>query len=124
MKKRSNPILDKKYLDGEQLFKVYWQEMGSARSTVRLQRWCLAHSIVNPKTQNVPTRMGLWKAMWRWASENRDEAFRVWISSTKGLETYSTPDLEFVAEWNKLIVKNAKTSFQNVRYAKAYYNAN
>lgn len=125
MKIRSNPILDKKYLDGEQLFKVYWQEMGSARSTVRLQRWCLAHSIVNPKTQNVPTRMGLWKAMWRWASENRDIAYTVWRESTVIEDGMALPTDSYKYEWDKLILKNAKTSFQNVRYAKAYYeNAN
>lgn len=125
MKKRSNPILDKKYLDGEQLFKVYWQEMGSARSTVRLQRWCLSHSIVNPKTQNVPTRMGLWKAMWRWASENREQAKEIWkISVLDSYAEQANKNYFIEMDWKTLILKNAKTSFQNVRYAKAYYNAN
>jgi len=117
---KSNPIRDKKYLDGERLFTVYWQEMGDSRTTIRLQRWCLAHSIVNPKTQNVPTRMGLWKAMWRWAVENQDEAIKVW---SEGMD-YNKIDGVVESEWNKLILNNAKTSFQNVTHTRKFYHAN
>ena len=116
---KSNPIRDKKYLDGEQLFAVYWQEMGDGRSTIRLQRWCLAHSIVNPKTLNVPTRMGLWKAMWRWATENQNKAYEIWKSQFNN----SVPEEAHQLRWKREILKNAKTSFQNVTHKKAYYNS-
>lgn len=115
---KSNPIRDKKYLDGERLFTVYWQEMGDSRSTIRLQRWCLAHSIVNPKTQNVPTRMGLWKAMWRFAVDNQDKAFDIWCDSS-GFDLGSARK-----EWDRLILNNAKTSFQNVTHTRKFYHAN
>ena len=117
---KSNPIRDKKYLDGEKLFIVYWQEMGEARSTIRLQAWCLSHSIVNPKSQNVPTRMGLWKAMWRWATENKDKAYKIWV---KACDSENEEYPEYSIEWNKIMLKNSKSAFQNVTHKKAYYNA-
>jgi hypothetical protein len=64
------------YLDGELLFKAY-HAMGQQHSFERLQRWCLEQKppIVNPATQTVPNRMGLWKSIWRWAGRNPDKAF-------------------------------------------------
>jgi hypothetical protein len=106
-----NPVLEKKYLDGEQLYKVYWKEMGNARSFNKLQKWCLSHQIVNPKTLTVPTRMGLWKAMWRWAAKNREKAFAIYSKA----ETAVTPE-----EWDEMIVKYSRTSFQNATFKKEY----
>lgn len=107
----NNCIMDKKYLDGERLYRVYWEEMGKARSFSKLQKWCLTHHVVNPKTLKVPTRMGLWKSMWRWAAKNRETAFKIYSEA----ETDITPE-----EWDELIVKYSKTSFQNVTYTKEY----
>ena len=107
----SNPILDKKYLPGKELFRVYYLEMGNGRSFGRLQKWCLSHQIVNPKTLNVPTRMGLWKAMWRWAAKNREEAWEILSESTIDIP----PE-----EWDELIKKHSMTSFQNVTFRREY----
>ena len=119
---KNNPFKTKSYLvqHAEQLFTVYWQEMGTARSVLKLQRWCLSHSIVDPKTQNVPTRMGLWKVMWRWATENQDKAKVIWKNSIT--ELYPDAHTELMEEnWNKTILKNAKTAFQNSTHLKNYY---
>ena len=119
----SNPIMDKKYLDGEQLFKVYWQEMGTARSTGRLQKWCLANSIVNPKTFNVPTRMGLWKVMWRWATANQDKAYEIWKNSKPFDDSVEMALSIYQFEWEKLILKNARSAFQSSKHIKNWYKA-
>ena len=39
-----------KYLDGEQLYRVYWVEMGEARSIKRLASWCSANGLKNKRT--------------------------------------------------------------------------
>ena len=120
----NNPFNDKKYLDGEQLFTVYWKEMGTARSTLRLQKWCLANSIVNPKTQNVPTRMGLWKVMWRWATENQDKSKEIWMKSMiTDFPDIDVPDNGLDSVWKSLILKNAKTAFQSATHNKNYYQS-
>lgn len=119
---KSNPIRDKKYLDGERLFTVYWQEMGDSRSTIRLQKWCLAHSIVNPKTQNVPTRMGLWKAMWRWAVENQDKSYEIWHDAIENNVASMNSKEAWQESWDKLVLNNAKTSFQNVTHTRKFYH--
>lgn len=120
----NNPIKDKKYLDGEQLFTVYWKDMGTARSTLRLQKWCLANSIVNPKTQNVPTRMGLWKVMWRWATENQEKSYPIWRNAVSSeIEDENLPEIGFQNDWKSLILKNAKTAFQNSIHLKNYYKS-
>jgi hypothetical protein len=110
-----NPILEKSYLTkhAKKLFTVYWEEMGNARSFNKLQKWCLKRQIVEPRSLNQPTRMGLWKAMWRWAAKNRDEAF----------EIYSKAPGTYPEEWSEMIVKYSRTSFQNKTFKKEYENA-
>ena len=116
---KSNPFIDSKYLDGEKLFRVYWLDMGNARSIGRLQKWCLSHEIVNPKTFNVPTRMGLWKTMWRWATRNQEQAKEIWIKSM-GKDTST---LNVVDDWDTVIHRNAKTAFQNITQLSNYYRS-
>lgn len=57
----------KKFLDGEALFRLYFGDMGTARSAIKLVDWCISQGIKNPHTGKPPTRMGVWKAMWTWA---------------------------------------------------------
>ena len=60
-----------KYLDAEKLFRKYW-EMGENRSIKLLTEWAILDGMKSSTGSN-PTPMGIWKAMWRWASlkENR-----------------------------------------------------
>lgn len=72
-----SPNLREKYLDAEKLFRKYW-EMGEKRSINLLTEWAISQGIQSPSGKN-PTPMGIWKAMWRWASlkENKDKALKI-----------------------------------------------
>lgn len=72
-----NPNLREKYLNGEALFRKYW-EMGDTRSVALLAEWAILQGMKSSKGTE-PTIMGVWKAMWRWASlkENRETAWEI-----------------------------------------------
>ena len=72
-----NPNLREKYLDGEKLFRKYW-EMGEGRTIALLREWASLQGMKSSRG-NEPTDMGVWKSMWRWASlkENRDTAWKI-----------------------------------------------
>src|SRR5512147_842675 len=79
--------LKSSYLDGEKLFRKYY-EMGDAKSTSRLAAWAIAEGMAKPvkvtkKNPNGLPVMGVWKAMWRWASlkENRVKAYQIYYDS-------------------------------------------
>jgi len=55
------------FLDGEKLFRLYWEDMGTSRSVAKLVNFCVSEGWTNPRTGKPPTRMGVWKAMWSWA---------------------------------------------------------
>ena len=73
------------FLDGEVLFKHYFA-MGQATSISVLTRYAISLGMKDSKG-NEPTRMGVWKAMWRWASlkENKSRAFEIF---SKFVEEY------------------------------------
>ncbi len=78
MTKKQEDNLQEKYMDGEVLFRKYF-EMGDAKSFLRLRNFCVSKGMVSP-TGSAPTAMGMWKSMWRWASlkENKDTAWEVY----------------------------------------------
>jgi|GEM_PF-1552179 len=98
-----------KFLDGEELFKKYFEEMGTARSINKLVKWCISSGKINPQTGKPPTRMGVWKAMWRWAllPENSSKAFEIFRKSLSS-------DGEFVGieKWNEYIHSKAVHGLQ------------
>lgn len=69
-----NPNLREKYLDGEKLFKKYI-EMGETRSVYLLCEYAISEGMISSKGQE-PTPMGVWKAMWRWVSVNKNIAWK------------------------------------------------
>mgnify|MGYP001557842997 CR=1 FL=1 len=77
MKKNRLLNLKEKYLDGEKLFRKYY-EMGEGRTIVLLTEWAIFEGMESSKG-NKPTEMGVWKAMWRWASmkENQSLAWKI-----------------------------------------------
>jgi len=81
--KDRNPNLREKYLDGEKLFRKYF-EMGEARTVQKLSRWAINEGMARrvKRTKDNPDglpTMGIWKAMWRWASlmENSTIAWNI-----------------------------------------------
>jgi|SRR5690349_1188727 len=73
-----NKNLREKYLDGERLFRKYF-EMGESRSIYLLTEWAKTEGMKSSKG-NEPTPMGVWKAIWRWASlqENFQTAWKIY----------------------------------------------
>ena len=71
-------ILNKlKFMDGEALFKRYI-EMGKGGSIAKLARFAQQQGWNNPKTGKMPTRVGVWCSMWRWALRNPQEARKIY----------------------------------------------
>ena len=79
-----NMNLREKYLDGEKLFRKYY-EMGEGRSVKLLTEWAISVGMAS-STGNLPTAMGVWKSMWRWASlkENCELAWDIVQGKTVG----------------------------------------
>ena len=98
-------------MNGGILFKYYFQTMGTARSMDKLSRFCKTEGIVN-KDGNPPTRMGLHKAMWRWAirKENQQEAFEIYTSSELGRTFPVIPSWE---EWIEYLRGKIETAYQH-----------
>lgn len=104
------------YLNGEKLYRVYWVEMGDARSYKRLRNWCISNNMVNAKTHKPPTRMGLWKAMWRWAVTHQDKAFEI---MNEGLR--DSGELIDRERFNQEMREKVLTSYQSDGFTKRWY---
>lgn len=103
-----NSNLKEKYLDGEVLFRKYY-EMGDARTIQRLRKFAVSQGM-SSSTGKEPTPMGVWKAMWRWASlkENCQSAFEIY-------RTWTSKEFD---EWNEYMLKTIKTAWQFTTVAK------
>lgn len=107
-----------KYLDGEKLYKAYWVEMGNARSYDRLVNWAAANKMVNPKTGKT-TRMGVWKAMYRWAVNNPEKAYDYMNEGLR--DSGEIIDRErFIQEMKEKVL----TSYQSDNFTKRWAKAN
>jgi hypothetical protein len=97
-----NQNLKEKYLDGEILFRKYF-EMGGARTISKLRKFAVSQGMTS-STGKEPTPMGVWKAMWRWASlkENCDVAYEIYHKWTNSN----------AAEWNEYMLKTIQTAWQ------------
>lgn len=107
------------YIDGKKLFEVYWVDMGNSRSIAKLQKWCGSNNFSNPKTGKLPTRMGVWKCMWRWASRNMDEAYAVAQKGVAQQGEFITPE-----EWLETMKTKIETAWQYDNFKKKWDKAN
>jgi hypothetical protein len=82
MKNSGNPNLREKYLDSEKLFKKYIAD-GETRSISSLTEFAKLNGMKSSTGQE-PTDMGVWKAIWRWASTHKDEAWNLVKNETFG----------------------------------------
>lgn len=105
MIRNKNKLNSLKFLDGEVLFRKYFEEMGTARSFAKLVNFCVTQSQRNPKTGKPPTRMGVWKAMWSWAlrPENINTAREIFNKAMRDEGEHYTDD-----EWKEFIFTKAK----------------
>lgn len=107
----------KRFLDGEALFRHYFENMGDAGSMAKLVNMCAAQGKKNPHTGKPPTRMGVWKAMWTWAllPENLKTSKDIFMKSKSTSGEFYTD-----AEWKELATTKAKggVEFGKERYKK------
>lgn len=96
-----------KILDGEKLFRLYYLEMGSARSVKKVIKQ-LGDSAINPATGRVVTDMAIWFAIYRWAMDNLDASYDI-ISKAAYDEGVYYPKEQWVAKIEKI----AKTCLRN-----------
>lgn len=70
-------VLNKlKFLNGEVLFNKY-VDMGRGGSIAKLANFAFEQG-GNPRTGRIPTRVGVWSSMWRWALDNPDKARKIY----------------------------------------------
>lgn len=113
------------YLDGEKLYKAYWQDMGGSTmmggsaSYRKLITFAVANGMSNPKTGKPPYVMGIWKAMWRWAIKNQDVAYKM------AQEAFFTRGQTLSLEtWKEEITSKAKTSWQDENHQRRWEKEN
>lgn len=94
----------KAILDGGELFKVYFTDMGSARSLNKLVNY-LGNRAINPVTGTKVRNMAVWFSMWKWAYENYEEAYKIFNTAMSDQGEYWTPE-----EWDELVTHNANIS--------------
>ena len=95
-----------RFLDGEKIFRLYYVELGSARSIVKVKRQ-LGKEAINPKTQRPVCDMALWGSMYRWAMNNLDLSYQIFMEAMRDEGKYHTLEewKEFVFEKITVITK-------------------
>ena len=103
-----------KYLNGEKLFRYYWEEMGNGRSCVKLAKWAGKQGLKNPNTGKPPSPMAVWFAMWRWAliPENQKVAYDIYNKAQLDLGGFVSPE-----QWKEFIKDKASVCLDKKRYA-------
>ena len=114
------------FMDGEKLF-IKWCEMGGY-SVARLCNFAISEGMKNTVGRN-PTRMGAWKAMWRWASmkENKDRAFELFskIYTNKVIQEdpwigQFFPDGLTETAWKTFMLEKIQSAWQHTSEIKEY----
>ena len=111
-----------KYLDGEKLYRVYWVEMGEARSFKRLINWCSSNGFINKRNGKPPTRMGIWKAMWRWAVNHPEQAFEIINEGLKDSGEMLDRQ-QFMTELQEKVLNSYQSDSFTKRWFKEHTNA-
>lgn len=109
--------LRESYLDGEKLFRQYFA-MGNGTSASRLQKFAVTSGMVSSDGTE-PTRMGVWKAMWRWASlkENKDVAFEIFRDHLENFGwDWGDPELpwdgDYTELWRRFMLQKIRSAWQ------------
>lgn len=109
----------KSYLNGEILYKKYFS-LGQAANISKLANFANTEKMWGEHGYK-PTRMGVWKAMWRWASlkENKNEAYCIF---SKYVYDYGwTWDTDFpwkagdtvsLEMWHKFMIRKISRAYQ------------
>lgn len=105
--------LRSRYIDGGELFRIYWQDMGNARSLKTLA----AQFPRNPVTGERITKDAGYKAMWRWACrpENEQKAYLIFRKSSYGSDPDWTPE-----KFHEELKEKARWILTRTQYQKWY----
>jgi hypothetical protein len=101
--------------DGERLFKQ-WVSWGNAGTVKKLALWAGNElQLKNPRTGKIPSAMGVWAKMWRWALRHPDEARVLYEDYAIALDAADplTDD-----EWYSLLHSRAKSLLTSAGYFK------
>jgi hypothetical protein len=102
-----------KVLDGEEIFKYYYIEMGNARSYPKLVEWITSKYGLNPETGKKFTISSIWQAAWKWAFKNLDEARKIYSEVYLSQGSFLSD-----AEWWETVSRHAKTILSRPQYKK------
>lgn len=110
-----NANLREKYLDGEKLFRKYVED-GETRSIESLTDWAILKGMTSSSGQE-PTKMGVWKAIWRWASTHKEQAWELVQDKTFG--TKKNPFKYDKYRWEQeMIIIRIPSAWQHSTHAK------
>ena len=105
--------LRKRNLNGEDIFRTYWEEMGNARSLRALAEKFPR----NPVTGERLTVDAGYKSMWRWACrpENEKAAYHIFRKSPLGRDPEWTPE-----RWHAELKEKARWALTKTQYRRWY----
>jgi len=83
-----------KTLDGESTFRLYWEELGSARSIGKV----IKRLPVNPNTNRPYTQMGVWFTIYEWAFNNTEKSYEIFTNCMRDEGKYHT-----IEEWEQFV---------------------
>jgi hypothetical protein len=91
-------------LDGEKIFRMYYSEMGSARSIMKVVR-----QIGNNPNTNLPYYpMAIWFTIYKWSLDNLDASYEIFCSAMRDEGKYHTK-----SEWETFVLKKCATYAKN-----------
>lgn len=105
--------LRKRNLDGAEIFRIYWEQLGENRSL----RLLAEHFPHNPQTGERLTKDAGYKSMWRWACrpENEKESYKIFRHSAFGRDPEWTPE-----RWHAELKEKARWAVTPNHYKEWY----
>jgi len=103
-----------RFLDGERIFRIYFTEMGSARSLGKVKKQ-LGESARNPYKGTIVTDAAIEGSMWRWAMNNLDFSYPIFNEAMRNEGKYHTFEewKEHVFHHAERLVRHNPRTFQN-----------
>jgi hypothetical protein len=103
-----------RFLDGERIFRLYYTELGSARSIgkVKIQ---LGRDAINPRTGRNVNDMALWGSMYRWAMNRLDDSYKIFMDAMRDEGKYHTFEewKEFIFDKADILVRHNPRTLRN-----------
>jgi hypothetical protein len=111
--KKKKRVYAWQYIDGEKVFRYYWEVMGTARSYIKLSKWAKTEGMSNPTTGKSPTSMAVWFAVWRWAIKNQEIAYTIYNKALSDNGGFINKE-----QWKEFIDEKAEVCLNERGYKK------